>query len=178
MVVLLRGINVGGKNRLPMAELRSIAAELGFAGAVTHLQSGNLVLPAVTASPAQVASALTAAIRDRVGLDLAIVTRTASQWAAVVSANPFRRESADGTKVHVVFLEAEATDGVRDLDAEPFAPESLVVSGSELYLSLPNGLGRSRLASTLSRVHNANTGTTRNWNTVVALADLVTPSSS
>lgn len=173
VIALLRGINVGGRNRLPMAELRSIAADLGFAVAKTYLQSGNLVLPDAPRDTGEVAAALTAEIRRVAGLEVPVIIRTASQWARVLAANPFPEATADGTKLHVVFLDGAATDEVRMFDAERFRPEELEVVGSEVYLSLPYGMGRSKLAAALARVPNVDAGTTRNWKTVLALSDLL-----
>ncbi len=154
-----------------MGVLRSIARDLGFAGATTYLQSGNLVLPGVGSAP--VATALTNEIRRVCGLEIPIITRTASEWARVVAGNPFTDATTDGTKLHVLFLEQFATERVRRFDADPFTPEQFAVAESEVYLSLPNGIGRSKLATALTRLDNADTGTTRNWKTVTALADLI-----
>lgn len=172
VIALLRGINVGGKNRLPMADLRSIAFDLGFTDAATYLQSGNLVLFDVKLDTGGVSAALRDAIRRVAGLDIPIITRTASDWADVVADNPFQNSTTDGTKLHVVFLNQPATEPIRCFDAEPYHPEELSVTESEVYLLLPNGIGRSKLAAALARIDNADTGTTRNWNTVTALAEL------
>lgn len=173
VIALLRGINVGGKNRLSMADLRSIAHNLGFATATTYLQSGNLILPDVRLDSDGVSAALTDAIRRVVGLDIPIITRTASEWAGVVANNPFPGATTDGTNLHVVFLKQPATELIRCFDAEPYRPEEFTVTGSEVYLLLPNGLGRSKLATALARIDNANAGTTRNWNTVTALSEQI-----
>lgn len=173
VIALLRGINVGGKNRLPMADLRSIAHNLGFANATTYLQSGNLVLPDVRLGSDGVSAALADAIRRIAGLDIPIITRTASEWARLVANNPFPGANIDGTKLHVVFLKQPATKLIRCFDAEPYKPEELAVTESEVYLLLPKGLGRSKLATALARIDNANAGTTRNWNTVTALSERI-----
>lgn len=172
VVALLRGINVGGRNRLPMADLRAIADDCGFAGAKTYLQSGNIVLPATSEAPIRVAEVLRAAITDATGMEIAVIARSASAWEQVLVDNPFRAEAADGTKVHVVFLESAATTEVRELDLDCFVPERMVVSVMELFLSLPNGMGRSKLAAALARISNSDGGTVRNWNSVVALGEM------
>lgn len=173
IIALLRGINVGGKNRLPMADLRSMAANLGFSDAATYLQSGNLVLPNVAPDRADVATVVTDEIRRVCGLEVPVITRTASEWARVVADNPFPEAAGDGTKLHVVFLDGPATDAVRRFDSAAYLPEALAVAESDVYLSLPNGMGRSKLAAALARVDNASAGTTRNWKTVMALSELV-----
>jgi len=173
VIALLRGINVGGKNQLPMAGLRSIAFDLGFTNAATYLQSGNLVLFDVKLDTGGVSAALTDAIRQVAGLDILIITRTASEWADVVANNPFPNSTTDGTKLHDVFLNQPATELIRCFDAEPYRPEEFSVTESEVYLYLPDGLGRSKLATELARIDNANAGTTRNWNTVTALSERI-----
>ncbi len=176
MIALLRGINVGGKNRLPMAELRTAAANAGYDDAVTYLQSGNLVLHGVTASRVnRVATDLHDAIEQVSGLDVAVITRTAEEWRSIIAANPFPDAAGDGTKLHLVVLPAAATEALAAFDASPFTPEELHVGEHELYLSLPDGMGRSKLAVAVTRLDNAKSGTARNWKTVLALAELAQP---
>jgi uncharacterized protein (DUF1697 family) len=173
VIALLRGINVGGKNKLAMAELRSIAAEAGFPGSTTHVQSGNIVLPSVPAGKVgSVAEVLHAAIAEATGLDVPVITRTASEWRAIIDANPFPAAAADGTKLHVIVLDGPASSKLKAFDGAPFAPDELSVSEREVYLSLPDGMGRSKLAVAMQRADTAKSGTARNWRTVLALAEL------
>ena len=173
VIVLLRGINVGGKLKLSMADLRAAAETAGYADPTTYLQSGNLIVRDVaTSNVGRVAGDIHEAIAASTGLDVPIITRTASEWQAIVEANPFPEAAADGTKLHVVVLDGKATGTVKDFDHSKFAPEALGVSEREVYLSLPEGLGRSKLAAAVMRLDNAKSGTARNWKTVLALADL------
>ncbi len=173
VIALLRGINVGGKNRLPMADLRTAAANARYDDATTYLQSGNVVLHGVAVSRVNaVADELRAAIENVSGLAVPVITRTAQEWGSIIAANPFPDAAGDGTKLHLVVLPAPATEAVTTFDASPFAPEELHVSERELYLSLPDGMGRSKLAVAVTRVDNAKFGTARNWKTVLALAEL------
>jgi uncharacterized protein (DUF1697 family) len=173
LVVLLRGINVAGANRLGMADLRTIAADAGFDGPVTYLQSGNLLVR-TRRGPASAASVLRRAIHDATAMEIDVVIRSAEQWRRIVDANPYPDAAADdGTKVHVAFLQHEPSDDVAALATESFDPEELTVVGGEVYLSLPDGIGRSKLAASLSRAARDNVSTVRNWNTVVAIAGLL-----
>jgi uncharacterized protein (DUF1697 family) len=173
VIALLRGINVGGKNKIAMAELRSLAEEAGFPGAATYVQSGNVVLPSVpTKNVGKVASQLHAAIEERTGLDVPVMTRTLEEWQAIIDANPFPEAAADGTKLHVVVLDAPVGDALAGFDATPFAPEEVAAGERVVYLSLPGGMGRSKLAVALQRVGDPKSGTARNWRTVLALADM------
>ncbi len=171
VIALLRGINVGGHNKLPMARLREIAADVGFVDVRTYIQSGNLV--ASTDLDAEVAGdVLAVAIREVTGLAVPIIVRTAQQWADVIAANPFADAPDPGTKVHVIFLPASASAAIEAFDVSGFAPESLAVVGSEIYLHLPDGMGRSKLAVVVNRLPDAAAGTARNWNTVLRIAAL------
>jgi uncharacterized protein (DUF1697 family) len=171
VVALLRGVNVGGHNTLPMAQLRSIAADAGFCDVRTYIQSGNLV--ATTTLDASAAGDLLAeAILTATGLSLSVIVRTAEQWSDIIAANPFPDAVDPGRELHVVFLPAPATEVVRAFDASTFAPEAFAVTGAEVYLHLPDGMGRSKLAVAVTRVPEIAAGTARNWNTVLQLASL------
>jgi uncharacterized protein (DUF1697 family) len=173
VIVLLRGINVGGKNKLPMADLRAAAESAGYADPTTYLQSGNLVVRGVAASKVgRVAGEIHDAIAASTGLDVPIITRTVEEWRAIIEANPFPDAAADGTKLHLVVLDGKATAAVRNFEAAKFDPEAIAVSDREVYLSLPGGLGRSKLAAAAMRLDNAKSGTARNWKTVLALAEM------
>ena len=173
VIALLRGINVSGRNKLAMADLREIARDAGYDGASTYVQSGNLVLPAVAkGSVGKVATNLNKAIEKRTGLDIPVITRTLDQWQAMIDGNPFPAAATDGTKLHVVVLDGRVDKALTAFDDAPFAPEEVAFGDDVVYLSLPNGIGRSKLAVALQRVGNAKAGTARNWRTVLALAEL------
>lgn len=192
---LLRGVNVGGR-KLPMATLRSVAEALGWADAVTYVQSGNLVFTARgragPAAEARFATQLHDALLAETGMEIGVVMRSASSWAAgVVAANPFRDQAAaDPTKVHVTFLARPPAPGP-ELEAvaaltEPgrFDNAACALVGREAYLSLPDGMGRSKLAESAEKTWQSmaraaakagqrpQVATTRNWRTVLELGRL------
>ena len=169
LVFLLRGINVGGSGRLPMATLRSIAEELGMTDVRTYIQSGNLVA-GWDLAPDDAGPALQAAIAAEVGFAPAVLVRTAEELRATVDASPFDTDRIDPKELHVTFLDTEAQQALGDLDVEAFAPECVVAVGRELHLHLPGGIGRSPLAAALSRSGHGTEATTRNWRTVTKLA--------
>jgi uncharacterized protein (DUF1697 family) len=165
-VALLRGINVGGRTKVPMKELRALFETMGFTNVTTYVQSGNVVFDA-TAAPK--AGAIQARIAEAFGFDVAVVLRTAKELAAVMAANPF---PADAAKVHVVFLhKAPVPSAFAKVDAAVFAPEEFALGRKELYLHLPNGVGRSKLAAALVRQAPPE-ATMRNWRTVETLVEL------
>ncbi len=171
VVALLRGINVGPNKRIAMADLRRIVETLGHADVETYLQSGNVVFTARRKSTASLGGALREAIARETGHDVPVVMRTGSELASVVERNPY--PVADPTRVVVGFLDGELE--LRDLalgDLTGYLPDELTIDGRELYVSLPNGQGRSKLMETLAKRRLPTTLTVRNWRTVTALAGL------
>ena len=169
VAALLRGINLGPHKRIAMPRLREIVESLGHADVETHLQSGNVVF--TRRGRADPGPALEAAIEKATGLDVAVVTRTADELARVVEANPY--PVSDPTKVVVCFL-ADAAE-LADLelgDLTGYLPDELTVAGREVYVSVPNGQGRSKLMEALVKRRLRTTLTVRNWRTVTALAEM------
>ena len=175
-VALLRGINVGGHNRLPMATLLGAVESVGGTDVATYVQSGNVVFTAPrgapTATPAM-AEALRAALAAETGLDIAFVVRTADEWRAMIAANPYPAAANGAKALHVMSFAAPPGAALDAVDAARFAPEEFTVIGSDLYLHLPSGMGNSKLAGALEHASRAQPGTTRNWNTVSAIERLL-----
>jgi len=160
-------VNVGGKNKVPMTELRALVESLGHSDVVTFIQSGNIVF---TARRAITASSLERAITDHFGIDVTVVLRTPSELDKVVAGNPFAR--ADIAKVHVGFMANEpASAALAKLDTARFAPDEVAVRGRELYYFLPNGMGRTKLPPYVDRQLKTPTPV-RNWNTLTKLVAL------
>jgi len=171
VVALLRGVNLGPHKRIAMADLRSIVESLGHTDVETYLQSGNVVFTQKRRPAKELGPSLGAAIRDATGLDVPLVVRTGAELARVVEANPYSVD--DPTRVVVAFL-GEAVD-LGDLalgDLSAYLPDELTIRGRELYISVPNGQGRSKLMETLTKRRLPTVLTVRNWRTVLALAEL------
>jgi uncharacterized protein (DUF1697 family) len=169
MVAFLRGINVGGAGKLPMADLREIVSGCGMEDVRTYIQSGNLVFRSPQPDTRSVETRLRKAIADATQLDPEVHVRTAGELASVVDANPFADRTADPKQLHVTFLTEDPAEIT--LAPEDFAPEAWEVGERVVYLYLPDGIGRSRLATQLGR-GNGPTGTTRNWRTVTKLLEM------
>lgn len=170
-VALLRGINLGARNRVAMADLRGLLDGLGYGDVRTHLQSGNAVFTASARSATAVAVTVERALADRFDFPVPVVARSAREMVAVVDADPFGDLATDHARYLVQFADrpiASAPAGRPDL-AE-YEPERLAVIGREAYLWLPDGLQRSRLAAVVERRTAGLTVTLRNWRTVTALA--------
>lgn len=174
LIVFLRGVNVGGHRRVPMADLRALLAGLGYEGVRTHLQSGNVVLEA-EATPKQVRRAIEQKIVAELGVEVEIFVRARDELADVIARNPLGDVADDPSRYLVSFLSGEPDPArVREAAAIDVSPERFVVSGREIYAWHPDGVHASKLAKVLSERPLGVTATARNWNTVtklLALAD-------
>jgi len=170
MVAFLRGVNVGGRNKLAMADLRNTAAACGYGSIRTYIQSGNLLFSAPTTSPRAVADQLREAIAERTQVRPEVIVRTRDELAGVVTRNPYLQQGKDPAHLHVVFAGGEAEASLGSIDPARYAPEEAVAVGRQLYLFLPSGMGRSKLAVDLAR--RGPSGTARNWRTVTKLLEM------
>jgi uncharacterized protein (DUF1697 family) len=173
-IALLRGVNVGGRAQVAMADLRRLLADLGFVGARTLLQSGNLLFEGGDAPGAELEGLLEAEVERRLGLGTAFFVRDALEWRAVVDRNPLPTEAArDPSHLVVAFLkEAVREDAVEALAAGLGGPEVIRPGDRQLYVHYPAGIGRSRLTNALMESKLGTRVTGRNWNTVLRLAEL------
>jgi uncharacterized protein (DUF1697 family) len=171
-VALLRAVNVGGNNQIPMSKLRALLESVGYTGITTYIQSGNIVLNGKERSSAAVVPKIEAAIAREFGLTIDVIIRSARELTTVIESNPFLRRVPDRSKLHVAFLN-QAPDRVRvnTLDASRFVPDEFALGAREVYLHCPDGLGRSKLPTALV-AKLAAPATVRNWNTVTKLAEL------
>lgn len=162
-VALLRGINVGGRTKVPMAELGSVMEDLGYGDVRTYIQSGNVVF---SSAKKPTAAAIEAALERAFGLDIRVMLRSAAEMARVVEASPYD----DTSKVHVAFL-AKAPPATVSLEPDRHRPETFSLTGSEVYFHLPDGMGRAKAPDYVSRQLKIPM-TVRNWKTVSTLADM------
>ena len=169
-VALLRGINVGGKTKIAMAALRDTCAAVGCEDVVTYIQSGNVVLKSKLTAD-KLRAALEAAIAEEFGFNPAVMIRTAKEISAVVDRNPYA--GTDDKTLHVGFLHAAPNATTKKcLSAIDCTPEELTVVGRDIYLHLPNGMGRAAMPVQMERCLRPTTITVRNWRTVTKLAEL------
>ena len=169
VAALVRGINIGPNKRISMSDLRSIVEGLGYTDVETYLQSGNVVF--TPGKKGDHAERLSEAIEKETGHKVAVLVRTAKELAGVMAANPY--PVTDPTKVVVAFLGEQLELGQLGLgDLGPYLPDELTVHGRQIYVSVPNGQGRSKLMEALYRSRLPTTITIRNWRTVEALAEM------
>jgi uncharacterized protein (DUF1697 family) len=167
---LLRGVNVGGRGKLPMPELVKAFESLGHTDVRSYIQSGNVVFRSTVADAAKVSAALERAIAEQFGLETRVLLRTHGELEKVASGSPFDES------VHVVFLDGEPKPAaVASLDPARSPGDRLEVAGREIYLSLANGAGRTKLTLDWLERRLGVAGTQRNWNTVLKLVELTAP---
>jgi len=170
---LLRGINVGGKHKLPMKDLIEIFVWAGCVDVRTYIQSGNVIFRAAPEERARLPGLITTAIAKRFGYSVPVVLRTADEIAGVLSDNPLLISGVSADELHVLFLaDLPAGRCVEDLDPGRSPPDEFAVRGREVYLRLPNGVARSKLTNAYFDSKLATTSTGRNWRTVTKLFEL------
>jgi uncharacterized protein (DUF1697 family) len=173
-VALLRGINIAGHNRVAMADLRGLAADMGFEHVETVLQSGNLAFDGRPTAGSRLESLMEKALAKRLGLEIAFFVRTGKEVEAIVSGNPFTDE-AKSDPAHLVVAcvkTAPNRSQVKALEEAIVGREVFRVSGREMYIVYPDGIGPSRLTTAVIERKLGTQVTARNWNTVLKLAAL------
>ncbi len=185
-VALLRGINVGGRNKVLMAELREVVASLGHTGVSTYIQSGNVLFSTPDSDNARLASALESAISDRFGVWASVVVLSRDDLARLLDGNPYPDEP-NPKFVHVVFMNSEPPADLleRIKAAESGAAaqgsrDTVTAAGEALFLHTPDGYGTSELAQAVFKIISAPAkqrqrglaATARNWATATKLLSL------
>jgi uncharacterized protein (DUF1697 family) len=170
-IALLRAVNVGGSTTLSMARLKATIEGLGFA-AQTLLQSGNVVLAGGKLNGEKIEKFLEAETAKRLSLKTVFFVRTAQEWDTLIKANPFPKEAKDdpGHLVMMALKEAPKPADVEALRAAIKGRERVAAKGRQLYITYPDGIGRSKLTVGVIEKALGTRGTGRNWNTVLKLA--------
>lgn len=174
-VALLRGVNVGGHAKLPMADLRKVLEDLGYTDVTTYLQSGNAVFTSPQGNPEVLEHEIEEALTRDLGLSTRVMLRTGSELEALIENNPFPAAAVKPTTLFAAFLSApmdlERLDAV---NLDQFEPDQFRPADRAIYLWYPNGAGRSKLSSAFLERRLGVAATARNWNTVTKLRDLAT----
>lgn len=164
-IVLLRGINVGEHNRLPMKDLRHIAIAAGAHTAQTYLQSGNLVID----GPGDI-NAIADAIQRLFGFRPLCLCRTREEWKNIIAENPYG-SIMDPRLLHVFIMAEPTTISVADLNAIAAPDEQVCLTSGQAYLSTPGGISGSHIARRIERMAGV-AMTSRNWRTACALMEI------
>jgi uncharacterized protein (DUF1697 family) len=171
---LLRGINVGGRTRVPMAELRALCGELGWTHVETYIQSGNVVFDSRGAA-ARLETRLEKAVEARFGAAIPVMVRPAATWHAIVAANPFTAasEREPGRVLVGVAKRPLKPDAAAALEARAAAGEQVRQAGGALWFHYPQGVGRSKLSPSLIDRLTGSPVTARNWRTMLRLQEML-----
>jgi uncharacterized protein (DUF1697 family) len=174
-VALLRAVNVAGKGMIAMSTLRDLFADLGFEDVQTLLQSGNVIFSAGKRSGPTLEKLLERETEKRLMVSTDYVVRTAAEWGAIIERNPFLKEAKNDPS-HLVLMamkSAPTAADVKTLQAAIVGREIVRADGPHLYITYPDGIGRSKLTNALIEKKLGVSGTGRNWNTVLKIGQLV-----
>ena len=172
-IALIRGINVGGKS-MPMAALRELFLKLGYAGAQTYIQSGNVVFAAPGKDGRKIAAAIEAAIAKTFGYEAAVIVRSSEDWRALLKANPYaKRKLQEGERLFITFLEeAPAKAAAAKLEAIEDPKDEVKVRGCEAFLLVRGSYGESNLSNAFVEKRLGVRATTRNMPTALKLLEM------
>jgi uncharacterized protein (DUF1697 family) len=173
-VALLRGINVVGQRIVPMKQLAEVFIGARCGNVRTYIQSGNVVFTAAPKVAKALPALLAKKIEERFRFSVPVVLRTREELAEVARLNPFMKAGLPHPTMHVYFLaDLPAAVAVKSLDPQRSAPDEFHVSGREIYLHLPNGMGRTKLTNAYFDSRLKTVCTARNWNTVLKLLEMM-----
>jgi uncharacterized protein (DUF1697 family) len=174
IVSMLRGVNLGGHNKLSMQELRALYESLGFQDVRTYIQSGNVIFRTDSGDHSRLSKRIGDAIEQRFGFRCDVVLRTMPELRRAIANNPFaKRSGIEGRKLLVMFLAADpGPTGCEKLVRLASGPEEAHLRGRELYIYFPNGMGRPTVSPAVIERSLGTAGTGRNWNTVQKLLEV------
>lgn len=170
LISMLRGVNVGGHNKIKMDALRALYESLKFEDPRTYVQSGNVIFRTKEKNAAVLAKKIQNAIEGKFGFRAEVILRTKDELRKAIAASPFARRDLEPGKILVTFLTAEpGPQAQATLLSLKFHPEELHLKGRELYIYFPDGAGQSKLPwSSIAKLLKT-TGTARNWNSVTRM---------
>ena len=172
-IALVRGINVGGKNILPMAKLKEDLAALGFENVQTYIQSGNVIFEARAKSASALSKRITKRIADKHGFAPAVLVFGEQDLDRAISSNPFPRGTDDPKTLHFFFLEKPASHpDLEAIEAVKSPTENYEITDDVFYLHAPDGIGRSKLAANVEKFLGVR-GTGRNYRTISKIQSLI-----
>jgi uncharacterized protein (DUF1697 family) len=167
IISILRGINVSGKNKIPMVELKAMYEDLKYKNVITYIQSGNVMFSANESDSKTLSKKIEQGILKKFGFNVPVITRTIDQVQATIKKNPFLKDkNIELEKLHVTFLEDNpAADNLKKALEYNYEPDKFTIVGKEVYLHCPNGYGNTKLTNTFFENKLKVRATTRNWRT-------------
>jgi uncharacterized protein (DUF1697 family) len=171
---LLRGINVDGKNRLPMQKLRELGMGIGLSAVQTYMQSGNVVFQAEAVDPVSLATQIEERIRQEFGFSVAVFIRQPDEFKRILANNPFLvKRTEDPARLYVTFLYQDPDEVAWSRVTSPSGTTDEFARAEQVvYLFCPNGYGKTKLSNDFFERKLGVPATTRNWNTVSTLSDM------
>jgi len=174
-ICLLRGINVSGKNIIKMDALKSALECLGFAQVKTYIQSGNIVFLSIAVQTHAIEALINEKIKEVFQLEIPVLVIHEKDFKAIILANKFLKESnIDVTKLHITYLSQEPLNAdIAAINTTNFGNDQFEISSNAIFLYCPNGYGNTKLTNTFFEKKLKVSCTTRNWNTVLKLAEML-----
>lgn len=166
-IVLLRGINVSGKNKIPMVDLRQLLTVLKFQKVQTYIQSGNIILESNLSSNV-ICDTIKIAIKEKFGHEVPVIARTISEWKKAIENYPFSTEN----KKIVAFTFLDRSPKISEIEIKNIAEDDFKIDGNVIYMYCPNGFGSSKITNHLFERKLKVTATTRNYNTILKLLEM------
>ena len=173
-IALLRGINVSGQKTIKMSNLKLLFEKLGFQNVETYIQSGNVIFSSKEKSVKILESKISSGIKSKYGFDVQVLIIKPDEIEYVLKNNPFIKKKKATEKLYVTFLEDKPnSENIKKLETRGFSPEEYIIDGKFIYLFYPNGAGKAKLNNNLLESKLKLPATTRNWNTIKTLSELV-----
>jgi len=174
IISILRGINVSGKNKIPMAELKALYEKAGFKNVTTYIQSGNVVFSVDKKEINTLPEKIQQLIFKKYGFTVPVIIRTVDEIESIIKKNPLLKvKGIDVEKLHVTFLSAYSSEqALEKIKAYDYKPDEFIIVEREVFISCPNGYGNTKLSNTFFENKLKVTATTRNWRTVNELLRL------
>lgn len=173
-ISLLRGINVSGQKKILMNELKTLYESIDLKDVTTYIQSGNVVFNSGENNKNKIADLISRSIKQKYGFDVKVLIRTRNELAKIIKQNPFlKNEGVDVKRLYVTFLERKPDAKlINNLAADKETIDSYKVIGTEVYLHVPGGFGKTIFSNSYIENKLRLNATTRNWNTVNKLLQL------
>ncbi|MDT0689150.1 DUF1697 domain-containing protein [Salegentibacter sp. F188] len=171
-IAILRGINVGGKRKILMADLKNLCGELGITNVQTYIQSGNIIFRATDPS-VDLENKLETAISEKFGFEVPVIVRTSEELQELVDQNPFYSLTTDINKLHLTFLkEKPAQENIQQTESFDYKPDRFKIQNKDVFIYCEGKYHQSKLTNNFFEKKLKTGATTRNWKTVLKLLEL------
>jgi len=173
-IALLRGINVSGQKKIKMSDLKLLFEDLGFENVKTYIQSGNVIFSSKEKSVKKLESKISLGIKNKYRFDVPVLVINPDEIEYVLKNNPFIKKKKATEKLYVTFLaDIPSSEKIEKLETKNYSPEEYIIDGKFIFLFFPKGAGKAKLNNNLFENKLKLTATSRNWNTIKTLLELV-----